>query len=177
MSRANGGHLSRVTPVPTVRMTTRMIVTVVLIRRPRVRPHGNESLPRWGRLGTACLGVAGTRLPRQPASYLSSSQTLVPSRLLDPLHPPYHPTTPERVQIIMEGAEKSDKASLPLQIDPKWYVRRATSLESLTADRVQPPRRSQIFLPAHQDRGSSPRLLHNVQEGGNRVRHRLRQEV
>jgi len=77
----------------------------------------------------------------------------------------------------MEGAEKSDKASLPLQIDPKWYVRRATSLESLTADRVQPPRRSQIFLPAHQDRGSSPRLLHNVQEGGNRVRHRLRQEV
>ena len=47
--------------------------------------------------GRAGDGVSGcrTRLPRQLASYLSSSQTLVPSQLLDPLHPPYQSTTPK----------------------------------------------------------------------------------
>ena len=95
-----------------------------------------------------------THLPRQPASYLASSQTLTsPSHLLGPLHLPYQPTTPEYTQSIVEGVEKSDKASPPLQIGLKWYVvRRATSLVSLTSDRIQPLRRSQILLPTHQDR-------------------------
>ena len=47
----------------------------------------------------------------------------------------------------------------------------------LSADRTQPPRCSQNILPAHKDRRSSCRLLHDVQEGGGRVRYRLRQEI
>jgi len=56
---------------------------------------------------------------------LASSQISFPSHLLDSDHPPYQLATLEHAQRIMEGAEKGDKAS-PLQIDPKWYVRRAT---------------------------------------------------
>ena len=40
----------------------------------------------------------------------------------------------------------------------------------LSADQTQPPRHSQSFLPAHQDRQSPRRLLHSVQEGIGRVR-------
>jgi len=77
----------------------------------------------------------------------------------------------------MEGAEKGDTASPLLQIDPKWYVERVTLLAWLTFGRVQHPRRSKNFLPAHQDQRSTSRLLYNVQERGDRVRCRLRQEV
>jgi len=142
-----------------IRMTTRVIITVVfffcfsiytpqqvtvVLIWPRVRPLGNEYL-------NPCHCVARAFHGSPEAS--SPLLRLSPSHLLDPLHLPYQPTTPKHAQRIMEGAEKSDKASPPLQIDPKWYiVRRATSLESLTAHRIQPPRRSQILLPTHQDR-------------------------
>ena len=80
----------------------------------------------------------------------------------------------------MEGSamgEGGEKESPPLQIDPKWYVRCAKLLASLTAERTQPSRCSQIILPTHQDRRCARRLLHDVQEGGDRVRCGLRQEV
>ena len=76
-----------------------------------------------------------------------------------------------------EEGERSGRVPQPLQIDPKWYVRHTTSLALLTAQRMQLSRCSQDFLPTHQDRRPPPRLLHDVQEGGNRVRYRLRQEV
>ena len=47
----------------------------------------------------------------------------------------------------------------------------------LSADRTQHPRGSQTFLPAHQDRRPPCRLLHDVQEGVDGVRHGLRQEI
>ena len=50
-------------------------------------------------------------------------------------------------------------------------------LWSLIADRTQFPRRSQGFLPTHQDGRCTCRLLRDLQEGGDRVRCALRQEV
>ena len=50
-----------------------------------------------------------------------------------------------------EQEEKSEEETPPLQIDPKWYARRATLLVSLNADRMQLPGCSQSFLPTHQD--------------------------
>jgi hypothetical protein len=52
----------------------------------------------------------------------------------------------------MEEAEKGDKESPLLQIDPKWYVRYVPLLWSLITDRTQPPRCSPNFLPTNQDR-------------------------
>ena len=49
-----------------------------------------------------------------------------------------------------EQDEKSKEKSLPLQIDPKWYARRATLLVPLNADRTQLPGCSQSFLSTHQ---------------------------
>ena len=43
------------------------------------------------------------------------------------------------MQQLMEDAEKGEKSeneSPPLRIDPKLYVRHATSLASLTAERI-----------------------------------------
>jgi len=54
----------------------------------------------------------------------------------------------------MESSEKSDKASSPLQIDPKWYVRRATSPAPLTGSSLQDALRS-FFQPIKTD---DPRL-------------------
>ena len=77
----------------------------------------------------------------------------------------------------MDGAEKGEKEPPPLKIDPKWYVRYTTPLASLTAQWIQLPRCSQGLLPTPQDRRSTTRLLHHVQEGGDRVRRGLCQEV
>ena len=56
-----------------------------------------------------------------------------------PLYSPYRPPTPQRVRKLMEGSKKGEgdkNESSPLQIDPKWCVRWATLLASLTAERT-----------------------------------------
>jgi hypothetical protein len=51
-----------------------------------------------------------------------------------------------------ETGEKNEKPSPPLQIDPKWYVRHAALLESMTAETAKLPRRTQNILPTNQER-------------------------
>jgi hypothetical protein len=53
----------------------------------------------------------------------------------------------------------------------------STLLEPLTIEWEQFPRCSQNLLPTPQDRRPSTQFLYSLQEGGDRVRHGLRQEV
>ena len=75
----------------------------------------------------------------------------------------------------MEHAGKNDEASPPVEIYTKLYVRRATLPTLPTADQMQPPGLSEIFLPTHE--GSSPPILYDVWERGGQIRYRLYQEV
>jgi len=55
------------------------------------------------------------------------------------LYSPYRPPSPQHVRRLMEGSKKGEgdeNESPPLQIDPKWCVRCATLLVSLTAKRT-----------------------------------------
>ena len=56
--------------------------------------------------------------------------------LFDPPRPAHQPSTLAQVYGLMEGAEKGETSESlsPLQIDPKWYVRCATLLASLTIE-------------------------------------------
>ena len=76
-----------------------------------------------------------------PLSKLSSppAQSLSYPRPSDSRRPPYRPTASEHARRVMDDSEKNErneKASSPLQIDPKWYVQHSPSFASLTSDRA-----------------------------------------
>ena len=112
--------------------------------------HAGEGC-EW-RVEPGCCTCPGTRHPLQATSPL---QTFVPSHLLDWLHPSHQSTAPNHVQSVMEGADKSDKASPPLQIDPKWYVIRCAMLPELLTAAADPASKTLSDLSSNPSRPMS----------------------
>ena len=105
-------------------------------------------------------------------------------RSFDTPNPRYPPATPNNANRHMEEkdeegrkGEEGERDVPPLLVDPKRYVRYSASLLRHPIYHPQHSRCSQNVFPVHQARRCTSRLLHDVQEGGDRVRHQLRQEV